>query len=143
MNSSNAQACNCGQMCTEISYSTQVTSSQWPSDRNWARLAKDFGIEPQNSTGNDALDTVLWKERTMNSLAKVDVFFRTKNEQILRQVPKYSSVLDFASTLGGSMSVFMGISIILSVEVIEMTWILLRGCCKSKSSRSEQIDPMK
>ena len=50
----------------------------------------------------------------------MNVFVESQNRDILEEVPKYPDAWSFLSALGGSMSIFMGLSFISLVEIVEL-----------------------
>lgn len=63
-----------------------------------------------------------WREEAGNSLALVSVHYSSRRRQHVRDVPRYADVFSLFTSIGGSMSVYMGISGVAYVELVEYAW---------------------
>ncbi|XP_076033048.1 uncharacterized protein LOC143020505 [Oratosquilla oratoria] len=99
---------------TKLQYNTKISYAAWPPVDYLATLALSMGREV------DLDDPDL--EEKVSDLAKeyamVDISFETMNSQVVRQEAKYK-LLDLFVMCGAILSLYLGISLILFIEVIE------------------------
>ncbi|XP_037798341.1 uncharacterized protein LOC119593478 [Penaeus monodon] len=70
-----------------------------------------------------------YDKNEMDDIMRVDVFFHTLNVDDVTQIGKYENVWGLVSSLGGALSLYMGISVFLLVEVLEFLIYLVVNSC--------------
>ena len=60
------------------------------------------------------------KAHVYSSLAKIEVFIRTKSKEVFEEVPNYSGFGDLTKELGAALSFYMGLSFIMLFELLEL-----------------------
>lgn len=99
---------------------------------------------PDDVPFTDHIYELWWKNRVYNSLMKVDVYFSSKNRLVTAQVPKYSGVWDHLGALGGSMSIFMGLSFVAVAEIAEAAVDAMWGAgAAAMARRRRKVSPEK
>ncbi|XP_077870072.1 uncharacterized protein LOC102803246 [Saccoglossus kowalevskii] len=99
--------CNCRPTCREVQYSTTVSQKTWPSDRYMPYFMQTVA----KSGLHDA-------SAVRNNLARVEIYFEELNYIVHREVAVYLSANLWAD-IGGSLGLWIGISIVTLVEVLE------------------------
>ena len=147
----NETSCKCPLRCNEISYPTQVSSSRWPSKLYWGYLAYQHQIiyhgqlvEPvtikdslmENSPGGEETEAMEEIREYINeNFLLLEVNFKSMTLERIEEVRKYD-FFSFLASLGGSLSLYLGISIVAAFEVFEILLRLPYGCYK----RSRKIE---
>ncbi|XP_042858754.1 uncharacterized protein LOC122244849, partial [Penaeus japonicus] len=111
--SSNPEAaeCGCNVACNETQYPNSLSMASWPPEASEADVKMEYGKD------------------NMDDMMRVDVFFHTLNVDDVTQIGKYENAWGLVSSLGGALSLYMGISVILLVEVIEFFIYLVVNSC--------------
>jgi hypothetical protein len=68
--------------------------------------------------------------RVQNDLLKLEVYLTSTQKFVIEEKPVYPNVLSLFTNLGGALSVWMGVSFIMMLEVIEWILDLLLFWCK-------------
>ena len=55
-----------------------------------------------------------------NSLFQINIFFESLDVEETRETAQYPTVWDFLSSLGGALSLFLGASLIATLEMFEL-----------------------
>ncbi|CAH1241300.1 ASIC2 [Branchiostoma lanceolatum] len=109
--------CDCRQLCNEDSYSLWLSSSLWPSDSYvWYVLEN---IHTRSQARNLPLDP----GEVRQNLARVHVYFRDLNYELITENPTYTEET-LLSGLGGLLGLYVGLSVI---TVFELRKSMLRG----------------
>ena len=113
-----------------------ISQSEWPSDQYWAVLAeehqvkfKDFMVTYKDVTSLELLDTLDFTASNVKDIVKsnfisVTIYFGTFDVTTIQEVPQYN-FWGFLSTLGGAFSLFLGLTFIQLLEVVELIFKLL------------------
>ncbi|ROT64630.1 putative amiloride-sensitive sodium channel subunit beta [Penaeus vannamei] len=121
-----AANCGCNVACNETQYPSALSMANWPPEASEKDVKADYG-----------------KEET-DDMMRVDVFFHTLNVDDVTPVEsmryehrgieralisKVENVWGLVSSLGGALSLYMGISVFLLVEVLEFLIYLVVNSC--------------
>ena len=113
-----------------------ISQSEWPSDQYWAILAekhqvkfKDFMVTYKDATSLELLDDLDLSTKNVKDIVKsnfitVTIYFGTFEVATIQEVPQYN-FWGFLSTLGGALSLFLGLTFIQLLEVVEFMSKLL------------------
>ena len=113
-----------------------ISQSEWPSDQYWAILAEKHQVRFNDSmvTYKDAtslelvddldLSATNVKEIVKSNFLSVTIYFGTFDVTTIREVPQFN-FWGFLSTLGGALSLFLGLTFIQLLEVVEFILKLL------------------
>eukprot|EP00094_Tigriopus_californicus_P005195 TCALIF_05009-PA protein Name:"Protein of unknown function" AED:0.38 eAED:0.38 QI:0/0.5/0/0.66/0.5/0.33/3/0/347 len=142
------QKCGCVATEHEILGAAQVTfdilhsQGKWPADGSWKQIAKRFGITRPIVMATDMINfeevdiekytDFLWRRKVDTSVMKINIFIRSKESLEFSEKDKYESYWEFLAKMGGSMSVFMGLSFVAVIEVwgTYLVWIWSVVSCK-------------
>ena len=116
-------ACNCVQRCAETSYSTQYSTTRWPSDKYEGYLFSALSHVP-------VIQDVLVEgiDQTLKNIVKLQFTFEELNTQTITEAPKYTE-LDLFSNIGGLLGLYVGVSIVTVFEFLDFLVELLLNCC--------------
>ncbi|KAK6166856.1 hypothetical protein SNE40_023467 [Patella caerulea] len=116
--------CQCGDPCTETIYEKFISSRAWPSD-DYAKLLLDVLCE---KTGTSAC-TTLYNQYTASQLAqnfiKLNIYYEDLNYQNITEKEDYEDV-QFISDIGGTIGLWIGLSILSIFEVLQFFGELIR-----------------
>ena len=104
--------CECHPPCREMDYEKQISSTVWPGDTA--------------TIGFSDLYTVNAKD-VENDYLKVDIYFMNLNVKSITETARYNLVT-FISTIGGSLGVWIGFSVCMVFELIELLIDLGLSC---------------
>ena len=108
-----------------------MSQSEWPSDQFWAILAEKYKVNYQNHlvtyqevTTMEIEDSVKNITESLKNFVKqnfisVTIYFGSFDVRTISEIPIYS-FWGFLSTLGGALSLFLGLTFIQLFEVIEL-----------------------
>jgi len=113
--------CNCPVSCEEVDFTTSMSISTWPSNQYWELLAKDLDYTFTDAKGPEGL---MIKDNIQQDYLKMDIFYQTLNIKSIYQSPKYPES-SLVSSLGGALSLYLGIAIIMCVELLELVFDLI------------------
>ncbi len=83
-------------------------------------IRQDAAVEYDVERSPDPkMSTSVWRRNVQESLAKVIVYYRSSKTTQTMQVPKYKNIFDLLTALGGSMSVWIGVSLVSLIELAE------------------------
>lgn len=106
------EACNCQDVCEVVSYEITHSTSEWPSIGAWAKLAQDLGILGANFTMPvNSMDRLLERRRIRGQMARVHIFFESNERTMIEQIAIFGSFWNFFNTLGGAISIYLGVSV--------------------------------
>ena len=128
----------CRPACDETIYETDASHTQWPSKYFWPHLAADYNItyKGQAIQANGLADKIAFlsgesdeslyyaritdklEELIRESFLKVQIFYGSRSSRIVREIPKYNTG-SLISSIGGALSLYLGVSIISMFEVVE------------------------
>ncbi|TRY78034.1 hypothetical protein TCAL_17387 [Tigriopus californicus] len=134
--------CGCILSCTEVTFDILHSQGKWPADGSWKQIAKRFGITRPIVMATDMINfeevdiekytDFLWRRKVDTSVMKINIFIRSKESLEFSEKDKYESYWEFLAKMGGSMSVFMGLSFVAVIEVwgTYLVWIWSVVSCK-------------
>ncbi|XP_064080080.1 uncharacterized protein LOC135197065 [Macrobrachium nipponense] len=100
--------CGCEVACSNFEYPRVLSMTLWPPLPSKDYASKKYDTGPRES-----------------SLMKIEVFYNSLSREVIYQSEVYSSPWDLVSSLGGALSLYMGISVFLMMEVLELIVILV------------------
>ena len=113
-----------------------MSQSEWPSDQFWAILAekynvkyKDHFVTYKEATTMELDESVKFMTKNLKHFVQqnfisVTIYFGSFDVQTIEEIPIYS-FWGFLSTLGGALSLFLGLTFIQMFEVLEFLVKLL------------------
>lgn len=110
------RSCPCNVGCKETEYEVKISSAILPTPNNDLE-----GIKDENGTVSETTNSTQPKE----SFAEIGVYFQSLNKKLVYEEPKYTLTGSMIAALGGSMSLYLGISISMLFEVFELLIDLL------------------
>ena len=109
--------CECGPPCREIDFEKLVSSTVWPGKSATIGFSELYKVNPK-----DVEDDYL----------KLDIYFMSLNVKSITETARYN-VVTFISTIGGSLGVWIGFSVCMLFELLELGIDLGLACIWSKS----------
>ncbi|TRY78035.1 hypothetical protein TCAL_05009 [Tigriopus californicus] len=144
--------CGCILSCTEVTFDILHSQGKWPADGSWKQIAKRFGITRPIVMATDMINfeevdiekytDFLWRRKVDTSVMKINIFIRSKESLEFSEKDKYQSYWEFLAKMGGSMSVFMGLSFVAVIEVwgTYLVWIWSVVSCKmSRKKKTKEL----
>ncbi len=114
--------CGCGPACNQREYDAIVTASKWPSYVAWMFTAKDMGLADFEisdvMSDNAAFESKM--EALRQDIVHIQVYFKTTRTSLNVEEKKYPDLLSLFTNLGGALSVWMGFSFLILIEVVEL-----------------------
>ncbi|XP_046612903.1 amiloride-sensitive sodium channel subunit gamma-2-like [Neodiprion virginianus] len=126
--------CSCNMDCREITYNMKISQAAWPNENNWCDVAQRFGMARACKYEKYRSDyRVREKQLLLQNVLTIDVFFENLRVQSIDQHPTYK-LQSFVGSLGGALSLYLGITLFMLLEVFEVFVRLVfalfyRGCC--------------
>ena len=96
--------CDCGPPCKELDFEKLVSSTVWPGKFATIPFSEIYKVKPK-----DVEDDYL----------KVDIYYMSLNVKSITESARYNFVT-FISTIGGSLGVWIGFSVCMLFELIEL-----------------------
>ena len=124
---------------TNIIFQYAISETKWPSDQYWAILAEEFKItyhgqqinykaqQKQELTGEPNEDLENIQQLVQKNLMQVSIYYGSLDVHHVAETPEYT-FLTFLSSLGGAVSLYLGISFIQVFEVVEFMIKLCASC---------------
>lgn len=119
----NELACNCVQRCNETYYGIQYSTAKWPSEKYEGYL---FSAISDHPTVRHVLQNGI--EDTLRNVVRLNFMFEELNKQEIKEEPKWA-VFDLLAAIGGSMGLYIGVSLITICEVIDYTIDMVMHMC--------------
>ncbi|XP_077867543.1 uncharacterized protein LOC144356731 [Saccoglossus kowalevskii] len=124
--------CDCPFSCSDKWYTRTLSQSLWPANVHLKHLLKTIhSINPKTNDINDAA-------KVSANLARLEVYFEELVYSVSTELPAYG-VKDLLSDIGGTLGLYIGISIITVVEFMELvtmiTKYVFRRCRQRHASR--------
>ncbi|CAG0889937.1 unnamed protein product [Darwinula stevensoni] len=125
--------CHCHASCLSKSYRITTSIATWPSTKYMRRYARkvmerhlttDLPDLPPPSSPLSGLLTEVVRQRIREEFLRLDVSFQTLDLHSVAQHPRYD-FKSLVSTIGGAMGVYLGLSIVNCVEILESLFFLL------------------
>src|SRR6218665_3046615 len=134
--------CDCPVECFEIEYSYTSSAATWPNAyyelafynlylRNDDRYNKKFAVyeliwnKTNGQGGVETLEQLANLDLIKNNFIQISIKMRKKSTKVV----KYSPAVTWdtiASNLGGSLNLWLGISVITAAEIVELIYFLLK-----------------
>ncbi|XP_077868793.1 uncharacterized protein LOC144359476 [Saccoglossus kowalevskii] len=115
--------CNCPSPCKETNYDITSSQSQWPSDVYLNKLLKTLKWKHSN------LKNVNDMQSARSNLVRLEIYFETLNYDSVSEQAAYKWE-DLLSDIGGTLGLYVGISIISVFEFVKFILMLCRQCPK-------------
>ena len=96
--------CQCKPPCEETDFENLVSSTVWPGKMAVMAFSELYGVDPED---------------VKEDYLKVDIYFMSLNVKSITESARYT-VVSFISTLGGSLGVWVGFSVCMIFEVVEL-----------------------
>ena len=117
--------CSCNPACNEFDFTSQISSSTWPSNQYWEDMAiHDLGILTSTDLKGPKHKLVEKKAEIQEDYTRADVYYQTLNVQSIEQNEAYPGS-DLVPGLGGALSLYLGIAIVMAFEVLELIFDLI------------------
>jgi len=134
--------CDCPVECFEIEYSYTSSAATWPNAyyelafynlylRNDDRYNKKFAVyeliwnKTNGQGGVETLEQLANLDLIKNNFIQISIKMREKSTKVV----KYSPAVTWdtiASNLGGSLNLWLGISVMTAAEIVELIYFLLK-----------------
>nr|XP_039273463.1 amiloride-sensitive sodium channel subunit beta-like [Styela clava] len=125
--------CICNQLCNETYYSSQYSATLWPSDQHEGYLFADI------ATKSSKVASVLKEaHKTPKNVVRVNINYMELNKEIFTEVEKYG-IWDLLSSLGGSMGLYVGMSVVTFVEFFGVLFFMLTYCLTALARKDRGI----
>jgi len=138
--------CDCPLNCKDILFNTAVSQSSWPSrdyagtlidslktrSKYWTDKINDYSLEDQYP---------LLLDEFSRNLLKLQIYYEDLNYELIKQKPAYE-IEDAMSALGGQVGLWVGLSVIAIVELVELVFDLvwyLMGCDTRAAVEDEEM----
>ena len=108
------RSCDCGPPCQEVEYEKLLSSTLWPSKQTTIAFSELYNVNP---------------EEVKDDYLKLDVFFMSLNVKTVTETARYT-LTTFISAIGGSLGVWVGFSVCMMFEVVELLVDLCISCLK-------------
>ncbi|XP_070545383.1 uncharacterized protein [Ptychodera flava] len=120
--------CDCRIPCEEQFYDKTISQSLWPATVSLSYILKTIhSISAKTNDINDALSVSL-------NLAQLEVYFEELTIESTTESPAYG-IEDFLSDIGGTLGLYIGLSVITVAEFIELVASVIRYMyCSQKDS---------
>ncbi|RUS72250.1 hypothetical protein EGW08_019991 [Elysia chlorotica] len=125
-NQSQLLACNCMEVCHSVNYETEVYYADFAS-RFSQEIAKNDNSTNANKIKANAIE--------------LRIFYKSLNIETLEQQPAISTA-DIIGKLGGQMGLFLGLSLLSYVEILELFFLMILNYCRAcKRFLSYKVKP--
>ncbi|XP_070544098.1 uncharacterized protein [Ptychodera flava] len=126
--------CDCPIPCKEQYYDQTISQSLWPATVSLSYLLKTIhSISSKTKDINDAHSVSL-------NLAQLEVYFEELTVESTIELPAYE-IEDFLSDIGGTLGLYIGLSVITVAEFIELVASIVRYLyCSQKDSKSRTVE---
>ncbi|XP_037077963.1 degenerin-like protein unc-105 [Pollicipes pollicipes] len=127
--------CGCSVPCEEADHQPQLSVASWPQGKFLASLLQDISFVPMDE---DVGETSLaqWAQQ----FSKLNVYYRDIGSAAVTESPTYTYTT-FISSLGGALSLYLGIALILLVEILEYFFFMVFNTALYLCGRYEAKDP--
>ncbi|XP_052084690.1 amiloride-sensitive sodium channel subunit beta-like [Mytilus californianus] len=115
----NVTGCKCQNPCSEKKHEMTITTTRWPAE-NYEELLEDILLHKGLSVSN-----------IRNSLMHISIFFSSLYEEVTEEVPSFTFE-NFLSNIGGSLGLWIGMSLISIGELLELCFFLLNNMVRRK-----------
>ncbi|KAI8512182.1 amiloride-sensitive sodium channel [Branchiostoma belcheri] len=131
-------SCTCPASCSDKVYGKAIGLSEWPADSYLSKLLGKLGTKRGRGPGAAVLaDT----DRFRRNLLKLNIYYEALNYEQISESPGYE-VENLLGDLGGQLGLWVGMSLLSAMEVVEIFADLFAILCKKISSK-EMRSPKK
>lgn len=109
--------CECGPPCREMDFEKLISSTVWPGKSATIGFSELYKVNPED---------------VENDYLKIDIYFMSLNVKSITESARYNLVT-FISTIGGSLGVWIGFSVCMVFEILELGIDLCLACILSKN----------
>ena len=125
-----------------------ISETKWPSDQTWAIFAEEFNVQYKGQKvtykGQQEMDLLgqtdenneQIQQLVQNNLMQVSIYYGTLDVDDVAEVPEYT-FLTFLSSLGGAVSLYLGISFIQVFEIVQLLIKLLVSCFSHENPKNK------
>ncbi|XP_023215424.1 amiloride-sensitive sodium channel subunit gamma-like [Centruroides sculpturatus] len=142
----------CKPACTDIRYDLTVSQSEWPNVqqqqyalKRWPNLNKRLGQSLSSSNSNNTTDTKeeiqINRKYFRKNFLRVHVYIQEMNYLSVKDIPGYTLPQLFAD-LGGCLGLYIGVSAITVVEIIEHVFSVFAFLYVKRKRNSQTRDPI-
>ena len=108
------RSCECGPPCMEVEYEKLVSSTLWPSRQSTLAFSELYNVDPVE---------------VKDDYLRLDVYFMSLNVKTVTETARYT-LTTFISAIGGSLGVWVGFSVCMMFELLELLVDLGISCLK-------------
>ncbi|CAG0893796.1 unnamed protein product [Darwinula stevensoni] len=109
-------SCPCNAECQQTEYQTTISSSEWPTASYMSSAMGSMELGTQLQThGNDTMKM---------EVVKLIIYFSSIAQETITESPSVTDT-SLLSNLGGALSLYLGISLVMLLEVIEILPLLV------------------
>ncbi|XP_078661850.1 uncharacterized protein LOC144905918 [Branchiostoma floridae x Branchiostoma belcheri] len=127
-------SCDCRQSCNEDSYALWLSSSLWPSDSYVWYVLENI------HTRSQARNLPVNPEGLRQDLARIHVYFRDLNYELITENPTYTEET-LLSGLGGLLGLYVGLSVITVFEFINLVVDVVKVACNKEMKDKSNMEP--
>ena len=113
-------SCGCFPQCNVRDFDIQTSQAKWPTHNNWKQKAHEFEINYDYLKEGAAQNEEALEKHVFKSVAKIEVYIRTKSKEVVEEVPKYNGISGLMIALGSALAFCMGLSFIMIFELLEL-----------------------
>ena len=132
----------------DLFFQFSISETKWPSDQTWAIFAEEFNVQykgqkvtykdqqKMDQSGGTNEDYEQIQQLVQNNLMQVSIYYGTLDVDDVAEVPEYT-FLTFLSSLGGAVSLYLGISFIQVFEIVQFLIKLLVSCFSHENPKNK------
>ncbi|XP_077994329.1 uncharacterized protein LOC144448053 [Glandiceps talaboti] len=129
----NSLPCKCKTPCTYSWYTKTISQSYWPSENYLQRLLKEIHAK------NNKTKIIQGNNYAQRNLVRLEIYFEDLNYEYIQEKPSYH-LENLIGDIGGSLGLYIGLSLITMVEFFEFLWDIARFLCFTTHKRREYKD---
>ncbi|KAK7099617.1 hypothetical protein V1264_022704 [Littorina saxatilis] len=134
--------CQCFNPCNELVYSPTLSSRPWPVlsfvETLEEQVCRDRGDSPKCAYTNQVF-TVESADTRRASFARIRLYYERLNYEIVEESPFYNTER-FLSDIGGTLGLWIGVTVLGLAELLELLLLCLIFCCK-RFKTSNRLQP--
>ena len=112
--------CSCLPACTEKDYEKLVSSTVWPAATAATAISNMYSVDITDRKQVRASDNISYLYLSFKAdYLKLDVYLMSLNVKSITETARYTTA-SFISTLGGSLGAWLGFSVCMIFEVLEL-----------------------
>ncbi|XP_077988551.1 epithelial sodium channel subunit beta-like [Glandiceps talaboti] len=128
-------SCDCPQACTDISFTSELSSASWPSKSSLTSILNQLSTSSPSLAQLILEDTQNDTGAVSDNLLRLDIYYQELNYELLVYEPSYVWT-DLGSDFGGLIGLWIGVSVLTCFEFLEFVFDLVRLAiargCRSK-----------